>query len=1164
MPNWTSDQQAAIETRQSNLLVSAAAGSGKTAVLVERIIQLIIESHVGIDEMLIVTFTNAAASEMRERIVSALYDQLEKEDNPFLREQVNKIQKASIMTLHAFCIGVVRNNAHFIEVDPGFKVGDTVELNILAKEVMDIILEEAYEEASNSFHYFIESYSENREDKKIQNLIKSTYQFIQSQPDPIKWLEETVDELHNPKRYIEILKANIKFDLEAAVEILESASILVESPDGPEEYDEMIQSDLLNVTRLIELLEDLNGFVDGVRQVKHMRLKSISKARKEEVDMTLADEVKALRKQYKDILDDIKSMFEHKSVDDYLEDIKTVEPMMAELCRLVSMYQTRFNFEKLEKNIVDFNDLEHLALRALEHEDVRAYYRKKYAYIFLDEYQDSNLVQETLINRIKRENNVFLVGDVKQSIYKFRLADPTLFMEKYHSYSKEEGSLNRRIDLKKNFRSRKEILEGINFLFESLMSESFGEMVYDDDAKLYTGIDFKPIEDDSIKVNIIEGTYQGDDLLQELTSAEVEAKSVVKEIKALIGKKSYDRKKDCYFDLEYRHMVILMRAVSSWAPVFNDVFLKEGIPLFADFQGGYFDAIEIKMFVDLLRLIDNPYQDLPLLTVLRSPIFDFTTEDLIEIRIQTPKTYYYESFFEFDGDALLIKKVNGVKTLLEDWKHKSRYMRLDELIWHIMITTGYFQYVGAMPGGKSRQGNLKLLIDRAEQMEKANFSSLYQFVETVDKMHKSNADMGTAKIISENENVVRIMSIHKSKGLEFPVVIVAGMGKKFNLRDAYQEVLLHKNLGIGPKFIDPIHRVGFDTLPKKLIKRQIRFESLAEEMRVLYVALTRAVDKLILVGTVKNIEGQSKKWCRGDQIHNLMSGQSYLDWLMMILSKHPVSKDIWSLAEKPYLGLHDHQTHWTLSFQTREDLYDSISKVPTQSLASVLDNIGQFENEEISQLLTEKFNEVYPYSIHELPSKFSVTELKRLEQNKGPTFEPLNTTPNFLKKEQVKTGAEIGTLTHFVMQKLDRKNDNIESQLLEFKNTKLLSEEDYKYLNPERFYKFFSSDLGVRYKNAAIVEKEKAFVLKKKLEITGDDDILIQGIIDCYFEEEDGIVLIDYKTDYLYGDENVLVERYKAQLELYKEAIERITQKVVKETFIYSFHKDKGILIDLV
>ncbi len=1184
MPRWTDDQQAAIDARGSNLLVSAAAGSGKTAVLVERIIKLIIEDKKPIDKMLIVTFTNAAASEMRERIVGALYEKLETDEKngQFLRDQIALIGKSYIMTLHSFCIGLVRNNSHFIDLDPGFKVGDTIELNIMAQEVMDELLEEAYEKNTDDFLNFVESYSENRQDFKLQKLIIDTYRFIQSQPEPLDWLEECRDRFKNDysEYYIEQVKADIKFDLNNALDILETAADICSDSIGPMEYDEMINDDINHIENLKKyLFRDFDEFVKYIRTIKYMRLKSISKARKEEVDPVLVDEVKDLRSNFKSIVDDTKKFFESKSIEDYIKDIKAVEPVVSELYRLVKRYDELYKEKKSDKNLLDFNDLEHFALNALKHEDVKKQYRKKFNYIFLDEYQDSNLVQETLINSIKREDNVFLVGDVKQSIYKFRLADPTLFMSKYDGFSKSEGAANRRIDLKKNFRSRKEVLEGINYIFESLMSKEFGEMTYDKDAMLYPGIDFKEIDNPEIEIKIVEGKYKSedyDDALNELTTAEIEAKTIVEKIKKLVGTKSYDRKNDKFFDVEYKHIVILLRAVSAWSPIFTEVFTKEGLPIFADSQGGYFDTIEIKMFVDLLKLIDNKLQDLPLLTVLRSPIFNFTTEDLIEIRNNQKKaSYFYAmSCYKEKNDNELSEKIVNLNSKLSDWKDKSLYLKLDELLWEIMIDTGYYHYVGAMPGGTSRQANLRLLVDRAEKMEKTSVSGLFNFIQIIDKMKKANSELGTAKTIGENENVVRVMSIHKSKGLEFPVVIIAGMGKKFNLRDSYGDMLLHKKHGLGPKFVDPVHRVYFDTLPKKLIKRAIKFESLSEEMRVLYVALTRAVDKLILVGTVKDVPTASKKWCRGKKIYNLLLGQSYFDWILSILSKHVSSKIIWSLAEKETSSFDSHSSKWDIEIIKRDELYKErlLLENNSKKLESILEDLDSYYDEKTSSMLSEAFVYEYKYkTAHLMPSKLSVSDIKGLKNNElesiGYKFDPLLEKPKFMSDEKELSRAEIGTLTHFILQKTDRHSvETIDSQIDELVNRKIISEEDIKKVDISRVKKFYKSDLGKRYINSKHVYVEKAFVLKKKLsnlskEIDSEDEVMIQGIIDCYFEEEDYIVLVDYKTDFLLGEDDILKSRYKEQLELYKEAIEKITKKKVKETYIYSLFKNSAILL---
>lgn len=1170
MANWTNDQKNAIEARQSNLLVSAAAGSGKTAVLVERIIQLVIHDQVNIDEMLIVTFTNAAASEMRERIIEALYKALETDESQFLREQVTKVQSANIMTLHAFCIQLIRNNAHIIDLDPGFKVGDTVDLNLLMNEAVEMTLEKAYENADETFALFVESFSDNRSDDKIVKLILDVYHFIQSQPSPFEWLNEMIDKMDDESFYTVLLENYVHFYMVGLEDILSDALTMTEDPDGPLEYRDAILADLANYDRLNQAMKtSLDDFLNLLSSLKHPNIGRIKKDRKEEIDPVLIDEVKVLRDQYKSIINDLQNFFADKSLEDYLHDLQSSKEMMTVLMKLVLSFNENYLALKDDLNLVDFNDLEHLALKALEDESVSHYYRNKFKYIFLDEYQDSNLVQETLIDGIKSKDNVFLVGDVKQSIYRFRLADPSLFMSKYNTYEKKEGALNRRIDLKKNFRSRAEILEGINFIFENLMSEEFGEMTYDEDARLYPGLEFGPIDNPAIEVKLIE-TKSDDDLIMDLSNAELEALTIAKHIKSLIGKPSYDRKRDAYFDLEYKHMVILMRAASSWAPVFADVFMNEGIPLFADSSSGYFDTIEIKMFVDLLKVIDNPKQDIPLLTVLRSPIFDFTIEDIMAIRLNQPEGYYFDALDHYNLEDDCLNKIQHFKKQLKAWRQKLLFEDLDEVLWNIMIETGYYQYVGAMPGGKSRQGNLRLLVDRAGQYGKSR--RLFGFIQLIDKMKASSTDMGTAKIIGENENVVRIMTIHKSKGLEFPVVYLAGMGKKFNLRDAYQDVLLHKHIGVGPKWVDPLKRIYCDTLPKKLIKHHIKFESLAEEMRVLYVALTRAVDKLILVGNVKDLSSSAKKWTRGNRQIHLMNGQNYLDWTMGILSKHPAFKVLWELAEKPYMGLKDHPTKWTCECVNTSGLVtDKLN--PEKSFYHRLQDAKANLDDSMASVLDAGFNFEYPYPLAtQLPSKLSVSDLKKMKQNDLEQVmykkEELNVLPTYMKADQEKTRAEIGTLMHYVMQKIDRnKHELIEEQILELIEKKMILGEDVKYIDQRKIQGFFETDLGKRYIASEKVFVEKAFVLKQEVkqltDFQSEDAVLLQGIIDCYFEEGQDLVLIDYKTDYIFGDEKILEERYKEQLNLYKLALETLTGKKVKECYIYSFFKEKSIPVRL-
>ncbi len=1118
---WTDDQYNAIYARHSNLLVSAAAGSGKTAVLVERIIRLVIEEHVNIDEMLIVTFTNAAASEMRERIIKKIYEELSKTDDEFLRNQLSLIGNASIMTIHSFCMNVIRNNASFIDLDPGFKMGETTELSVLEKEAMDNMLEERYLEKDPSFIDFIDAYGGNKNDKNAIDLIYSTYQFIMSKPEPFKWLKEAVENMDDRDFYTKLLDDYILFNKNLCLSIIEEELSIINSNEEFEPYRAAILSDQV----LIE-----NFHFD--KKISFDKLKAVKG-----VDEDIKAEIKSLRDFFKKAVTSMKDIIGDKSLDEHFKDLASIKPRMKELEHLTKSYQENYFLLKEEKNILDFNDLEHLALKALKIEAVSTYYKEKFQYIFLDEYQDSNLVQETIINSIKRKDNVFLVGDVKQSIYKFRLADPTLFMDKYHSYSKEEDAINRRIDLKKNFRTRYELLEAINRIFSSIMSEDYGELSYDEDSKLYKGMNFEPIKE-HVDIHIIETDSVGDEL-DNITSVELEALLCAKKIKELYHTKTYDAKQGIYREVEYKDMVILMRAISSSAPIFQEVFLNEGIPIFADFSSGYFDAIEIKVFVNLLKIIDNPYQDVELLSVLRSSIFNFSIDELIEIRLSSDKKYYYECFYDYT-EGRLLEKIEAVKNALAKWKKQSLFTSLDKLMWEIMLETGYYHFVSAMPGGDSRKGNLNLLIDRAKMMEENNNGGLYYFIHHVEKLRKSNSEMGTAKIISENDNVVRVMSIHKSKGLEFPIVILAGVNKKFNLRDSTRPLLFHKDYGLASKYIDYEKRITYDTMTKKLIKNIIKNESIAEEMRVLYVALTRVVDKLVIVGTVKNLDKKISKWKKKDKLFNIISATSYLDFIMMSLFSHiNIKPGVFKIED----------TIYNMHFDTKNNLLENLNT--SSKIMNVFDQLSSYDKKEITKALSELEEFHYPYPESAYASKVSVSELKSSVKEFS-----INSYPKFVEKDVKKSGTEFGNMMHLMMKLLNRK-EAVKDQIKGFLEKGIIDEEDLLLIDTKKIELFFESELGRRYINSSKVYKEKPFVLKKQID---GSDVLVQGIIDCFFKEGDSYVLLDYKTDFVMNEEE-LISRYKIQLDLYREAIEKILKKEVKEVCIYSFHLNKKIII---
>ena len=1211
MSKWTTAQSEAINSRDSNLLVSAAAGSGKTAVLVERIIKLIVEDKIDIDKLLIVTFTNAAAGEMRERVLQAIVDEIEKEDSDDknLRKQMTLLNKASITTLHSFCINIIRKNFHVIGIDPTFRIADSTESKILIQESLEEILEQEYERAEDDFITLIESFSENKSDKKIETLILDIYYFIQSQPYPYEWLKTSV-EMFNIDReridqniWIKTVKEEIKLKLEGATSIIEEAIEISKQEYGPEPYLDALMSDLENIE---QLNSKIDKYVEGKLSVsdlivKHSKLSTISKKMKEEgiIDEGLQSIVKNLREEYKKI---IKSLFEsgllERNMESYIKDALEFYPVMNCLYEVVKLFGERYSEKKLEKGILDFNDLEHFALTALESADVREELQSSYEYIFIDEYQDSNIVQETIISKVKKDNNLFLVGDVKQSIYRFRLADPSLFIEKYNNYSKDIDSKNRRIDLSKNFRSRKEVLDGVNFIFEHIMSKELGEVDYTEDAHLYVGAEYEDLGDSSIEVNIIEKSNESvesfiddeidtdndiDFALEEMTDAEVEATLVADRITKLIGQKTYDAKRKEFRKITYSDIVILFRAVKNWASVFEEVFARENIPVYVDDSSGYFDVLEVKIFLNLLNIIDNKRQDLPLLSIMRSPIGGFSTEDLIRIRINYKDKFssYYEALenYMIDFDDELSIRLKTFVERLDHWNEESLYLKLDEFMWKLMIDTGYYYYVGAMTGGMQRQANLRILVDRANQFENASINGLFNFIRFADKLQNARGDMGTAKVLGENEDVVRVMTIHKSKGLEFPIVICGGLGKQFNLQDLRGDMLLHKDLGLGPKYVDIYNRTSRDTLSKIAIKSKKKKENLSEEMRVLYVALTRAKDKLILVGSVRDIPKRAEKWSKSPSVYNLLTSSSYMDWICTSLFEHEDGEPLREL-----IGIENHKvdsnekSKWKVNLIDRIDIFEGkiLEDQYKSGFKERLENFKRSKYTSFKPEIDRRFEWSYPYedSIN-IPSKISVSNIKKAQtyeiENVNYNIPSLVKMPRFLEGEKAFTSAEKGTIIHFVMQHLDFKNNlDIESIGLQIEKMifrELLTDEEAEVVDREKILSFFSSDIGKRMLKADYVFREIPFVYRKKASkvIEGLDSnayIYIQGIVDSYFEEDGDIVLVDYKTDYVESDVEVLVARYRDQLSVYKEAIEKITDKKVKESFIYSFNLNSEVKVD--
>ncbi len=1248
---WTREQLQAINERGCNLLVAAAAGAGKTAVLVERIITRIADSRdpVDIDRLLVVTFTNAAAAEMRERIGDAIEKALERHPGSRqLQRQLTLLNRASITTIHSFCLEVIRNNFHCIDIDPNFRIGDETETALLKNEVLEELFEDKYEEEElhPDFVRLVECYGGSRDDSMLQDMVLTLYNFVQSHPWPRKWLEENVEAFNGQDdldfgttKWGKVLMSGIRMEITGLLDAMKRAVDLIKGTRGLEAYLECFSNDIRQMEELLAGCDRRwDQLYNAFGALEFGRLPRCGR----DVDKNVQGQVKDIRDGMKTELRRIRDKVVRWPSSEITKDLRSLYPMVKYLAELVLEFDRRYTARKKEKSMLDFNDLEHYCLEILTDENDRGEivpsrtaldYRERFEEILVDEYQDSNLVQEVIINIISRKDsqnpNVFVVGDVKQSIYRFRQARPELFLEKYDSYSGDEGSRNRKIQLYKNFRSREEIIHAVNFIFSQIMSRSIGELDYTRDEALNHGAVFQPLEDGNgtaggpPELHIIvmddhlpldETREEGEDegILSDTTgegeeepgTIQSEAAVVAGRIRELLTSRDsgrafrvFDRKINGYRKVEYRDIVVLLRTTKNWAEIFMEEFGLQGIPAYADTGTGYFQTIEVQVMMALLQVIDNPLQDIPMLAVLRSPIASFSPEELIDIRLCSREVSFYEAMeiFALQGEGTAREKTCRFLERLRGWRNKARHMSTDELIWYLYWDTGYYSYAGAMPGGVQRQANLRILFERARQYEKTSFRGLFNFINFVNKLKDSSRDMGSAKVLGENENVVRIMSIHKSKGLEFPVVIVAGCGKRINFQDMSRSILLHQDLGFGPEYVDHRRRISYSTVPKQALKYRIKLETLSEEMRILYVAFTRAREKLIITGSVKDLGKTVDKWIRGSHSpsvklpeFHMMSARSYLDWIGPALMRHRDSGELRAAADcagEPERDFPEEKSSWLLRLWSREEVLNRRNTALQQDetvpeIAEIYEHSwgpGTYREE-----IEKRLNWIYPYRMSaRLPVKVSVTELKRRmdmefseEYMPGRIFAtPLVKKPLFMEGIRGLDAAERGTILHFVMQHLDLERvsgiPEIKAQVEKMVDRELLTGQEAGEVDIKRIDRFFRSPLGIRMLKAGMVKREIPFNLElKSTEIYGDlpgdiyDDetILLQGVIDCYFEEQDGIVLVDYKTDHLPGEgSGVIRDKYRTQIEHYTRALEKITGKRVKERYIYLFSNGETI-----
>lgn len=1235
--------------------------------LVERIINKTINENIDIDKLLVVTFTNAAASEMRERVLDAIYKKLDDDpENENLQRQITLLNMASICTIDSFCLEVVKNNFYELDnVSPNFRIADTPEIELLKQEILDELFENKYLSEDKDFTKLINTYTSYRDDTPLKDLILNIYSYISSSPYPKKWLNEKI-EMFNIENQLnedfsktpwgEILLGEMDEELTDDITILEDVLQSLQYDIELEDFKQTIETD---IKQLETLKQNLNNWDKSYEIAQNIKFTTWPRKK---VESEIKEEAKSVR-------DTVKKKF-NKKIDKIFvsdskqsnQDIFDMYQTLKKLENLILEFDEIFSKRKRDKNIVDFTDIEHFALNILVKDideegniiktEVAKKYTEKFEEIAIDEYQDSNLVQEFILSSISRGNNMFMVGDVKQSIYRFRQAMPKLFLDKYETFGtvskcltnmsniveneettnidkKRETNLHRpncldgqKIQLFKNFRSRDNILDFTNLIFKNIMSQNLGEVEYDKKEYLNFGaedyqknnqnlkteidiIDTKKDEESEQEYNNYnaqseyENIDQNEEELEHIENIELEAKYVAKKIKELIESKFqiYDRKKESFRDIEYKDIAILLRSTKDKASIYEQEIMNLGMPVFSDSNQEYLDSIEIQTIMSLLKVIDNPMQDIPLVTVLRSNIGGFSDNELVEIRLSDKYDNFYNCMLKakIDVKPELRQKIEKFLNNIEKWRREQEYLALDELIWKIYSDTGYYNYVGLMPNGNLRQANLKMLFERAKKYETASFKGLYNFINFIEKLKINSGDLGAAKIIGENDDVIRIMSIHKSKGLEFPVVFLVNSNKQFNEQDIRNNpVLLHQDIGIGAKYIDYNAQVQYDTLTREAVKNVITNENISEEMRILYVALTRTKEKLIITGVsndlskqVEDIEKQASIYPRkNEKINSILvkKYKSYLDWILLVY-------------------LYEKENTNNLIELNRIEPKQVVSSQNQQIQENNSDQIIKLLNEkEYSEQLLENIKDKIEYEYKNklsttIPTKSSVTKIKQMKEKQvGVDIESLEDTeiieetkettegvveqktkeitfekPKFLQEEKdIKiTSAQRGTLIHLCMQKLNPKEEydfqKIKELIQNLQLKQIITEKEAEAINPYKILEFTKSNIWDELKTAKEIYQEKPFYInvpaKQIYEQDIEENILVQGIIDLYYiDKDDKLVLLDYKTDYVEnGKEFELVEKYRKQLDLYKEALEQALNRKVDRVFIYSVYLGKSI-----
>lgn len=1215
--DWTAQQLEAITSRGKNILVAAAAGSGKTAVLVERIKRLILEDHCAIDRMLIVTFTNAAAAEMREKISRAVHGAAEEADEAdvaFLQEQLNLLPQANISTFHAFALEIIRRYFYVIDVEPHFSICDEAQQTILRGEAMDELLEEEFEAARPEFHRFLGAYSGDRNEDRLREMLDKVYDTMQSLPEPVQWLHEKV----------EALRAG---DLSVFAPVWEIAAQTLEAAIGTLRLNQAMcaaaglsvaagtaERDIAAVEALRKVLDETAAEEATDRRtalqqaLSAFKLETMKRNAFSGTGVTCGDgkaplspealeqdkqQFMARRNEVKEQIRALKKNFFRQDEDSLRQELQATAADGEELERLILRYTALYQQKKQEKGLLDFGDIEHDAWQILKDEEVCRFYREKFVHIFVDEYQDSNVIQEAFIGRICRPDNLFLVGDVKQSIYKFRLAEPEIFQRRYSRYAAGADPLAQKIDLNRNFRSKKPIIDLVNRVFGQIMEG------YDAQAALYLGdpdgeklpeepllcLTSTPWEEDEAL----------DDEIRQIRKAEKEALTATAVIKNYLGKPFFDSKAGCARPLGLRDMVILLRGIRGYGDIFYHTLMENGIPAFVDDNDGYLDTMEINAMLSLLTVIDNEKQDVPLLTVLRAEFFDFSVEELAAVRIGYKSGSYEEAFSacarraeaekeeekeaeSFDMTAVktftavdaaaLCRKCAAALQKLHEWQRLATFVPLEELIWNLMLETGFYLTMGAMPGGRQRQANLRALVDRALNWRKKQGGSLYGFVRYMDILKTRKVASGQVRLVGEKDELVRIMTIHKSKGLEFPFVLLAGYCRKLNYTTMGKSLVIHQDAGLGFPLVNRKRNCYRTTTLQNLIREKFRQEEIAEEKRVLYVALTRPRDRLVMLGIADDARTAADE----------------------VLTAAPKDTSYFTMTGRLLCGAQEN-----LRLVEDGDLWQ-VMKAGRRQSRRALDILWEGEEKDnreqgtaVDCRLAAQVDRQLRYRYADggelsMKSKYAVSALNAWKNAQGerghgeaekPTDDQRSKSlaePISFKAGEVFTAAQRGTIYHCLLEHLDfaaaRAGGEVfvRETMAQLVREKFLTEEEAAVINPTCIARIAATDLGRRIAESKMVRREQPF----NLQLTGGpaeipdavregSRIIVQGVIDLYFAEEDGLVLVDYKTGSvgrraeaagMEAEKQRIADRYRTQITLYRQALEAAENKPVKEACI--------------